>query len=120
MKVREAFPSEYLAAEDLPEGKDAPLTIHKMELTKVWLKGKQSEKLVMHFVEMQKREGVEQKKLVTNKTNATTVAKLYGSEMDNWPGKTVALYRTTTKLGRETVPCIRIREQPPKQKASDQ
>ena len=54
------------------------------------------------------------KRLVLNKTNGATIAALYGTDTRAWVGKRIAIYPTTTKFGRKTVDCIRVRpEEPP-------
>lgn len=74
-------------------------------------KGRKSKK---PFVEFQGKK----KRLALNRTNAKTVARMYGSDTSAWEGKLIALYPTTTEFGGETVECIRIRPQIPKQSAS--
>lgn len=51
--------------------------------------------------------------LLLNKTNAKTVAQLYGKRPSDWVGKWIALYPTTTDVGGETRDCIRIRNEIP-------
>ena len=53
------------------------------------------------------------KKLVLNVTNGRTIAALYGNETNNWRGKRITFYATTTTKGRETVDCIRVRPKAP-------
>ena len=48
-----------------------------------------------------------------NVTNSETIAQLYGDNPSGWIGKRVTLYPTKTKFGRETVDCIRVRDQIP-------
>lgn len=55
----------------------------------------------------------EQKKLALNKTNGKAIAALYGKDTDDWAGKLIAIYPTTTEFGGETVDCIRVRPQRP-------
>lgn len=50
------------------------------------------------------------RKLVLNRTNEDVIVRLHGSDAGKWVGKQITLYATTTRLGRDTVPCIRIRE----------
>ena len=46
--------------------------------------------------------------LVLNKTNATTLAELYGPETDAWEGKPIKLVPSDTTYQGKMVKCIRI------------
>lgn len=52
--------------------------------------------------------------LLLNKTNAKTIAQLYGNNPAAWVGKTITLFATTTSFGSETKDCIRVRNQAPR------
>lgn len=100
------FPSDYIAAPDLM-GRDAPVVIESVKVENLKMAGGKSEdKPVVRFVGKKKA-------LVLNKTNARTIAKLHGNQTDEWVGKGVTLYPTTTTFGRETVDCLRIRPTAP-------
>jgi hypothetical protein len=60
------------------------------------------------------------KPLVLNRTNEGMIARLHGTDAKLWAGKMIAIYRTTTKFGRETVDCIRVAESAPQPRASQQ
>ena len=49
--------------------------------------------------------------LALNKTNAKTIARLYGPDVEKWAGKPIALYVTTTRDpdGGGQCECIRVR-----------
>lgn len=48
--------------------------------------------------------------LALNKTNAKTIAGLYGTKTSAWVGKTITLFPTTTQVGEDpNVECIRVR-----------
>ena len=49
------------------------------------------------------------KKWVLNKTNAKTIAELYGVDTDNWLGKKVTLYVTECQAFGSKVECIRVK-----------
>ena len=49
------------------------------------------------------------KALALNKTNGKAIAQLYGTDVAEWPGKKVTLFRSTTEMAGETVRCIRIK-----------
>ena len=60
-----------------------------------------------------------QKPLALNKTNAKTIAQLYGNDTTAWIGKTITIYPTRTQFGNEEVDCIRIKPEMPRGKAQD-
>jgi hypothetical protein len=49
------------------------------------------------------------RQLVLNRTNADTIAELYGSKPSQWVGKKFTLFVTTTKLKGKTVNCLRVK-----------
>ncbi len=55
--------------------------------------------------------------LALNKTNAKTVAGLYGNRPASWVGKLITIYPTTTDVGGRTEDCIRIRNEDPSKRA---
>lgn len=55
--------------------------------------------------------------LLLNKTNAKTIARLYGNNPAAWTGKMITLYPTTTEVGGNTEDCIRVRNEVPKRTA---
>lgn len=109
---------DYIFAYDL-KGKDVTLTIERVVGAVVTgEKGKKSKKPIIFFKETKVDEQTQQKKgLVLNATNGKSIASLYGNETDEWVGKRVTLYPTTTESGGETVDCIRIRKRVPDGKA---
>jgi hypothetical protein len=93
---------EHLYAYDL-EGREVTIQIEKAfggEL--IGDKGRKSKKPMIKFVG-------KDKKLALNKTNGKAIAKLYGTNTDDWAGKWITIYPTTTEFGGETVDCIRIK-----------
>lgn len=52
-----------------------------------------------------------------NKTNAKTIAQLYGNVVMGWVGHLIALYPTTTDVAGRTEDCIRIRNDDPAKRA---
>jgi hypothetical protein len=108
------FPNKYLAAADL-RGKDVTLTIFALKSETLKTSDGDEPKWTMHFSEMQSRAPAERKRLVLNKTNAKTIAKLLGTETDDWLGQRITLFGTTCQAFGETVECIRVRPQRPRQ-----
>lgn len=51
--------------------------------------------------------------LLLNKTNAKTIAQLYGKRPSQWVGRWITLYPTTTEAFGKTEDCIRIRNYDP-------
>lgn len=94
----------YLSAEDLPEGKEIPLTIEDVFQEEAFNPGnKQKVQVgVLKFVD-------KDLKMVLNVTNSKVIAASYGTETGGWKGKNIKLFRTTTQLGRKTVPCLRVK-----------
>jgi hypothetical protein len=116
MDARLLFPNEYLAAADL-QGKDVTLTISRLVQEALRTDKGDEDKWLIYFAEMEERSRRDKKKLnkrmVLNKTNAKTIAKLYGLETNDWIGKRITLFATTCQAFGETVDCIRIRESAP-------
>lgn len=50
-----------------------------------------------------------QKPFILNSTNQKSIARLYGPFIEDWAGKPITLFASTTKLAGETVECLRIR-----------
>jgi hypothetical protein len=57
-----------------------------------------------------------QKGMVLNKTNAATIANLYGDDTDEWRGEQITLFSAMVSFQGKTVPAIRVK--PPSRKAS--
>lgn len=103
------FDADYVGAWDL-DGKDCIVTIDKVTGGEVSGEaGRKSRKILLHF-------RGKQKPMVCNKTNAKTLATLYGPNTDKWIGKSCILFPTITLMGGETKDCIRIRPHAPKGK----
>ena len=102
MRYEFMFPSEFVKAADLA-GKDVTVTIKSVTMDELTMRGGRKEnKGVIRFEKAEK-------KLVLNRTNADTIAAIYGKDTDDWIGKKITMYPTTTTFGRDTVECIRIR-----------
>lgn len=96
MQVSEAFPSEYLRAADL-QGRQVKVVIDHVELREIG----DSDKPVLFF------EGKD-KGVVLNKTNANTIAAVYGDEMDTWSGKPIILFSQMVSFQGRMQPGIRV------------
>ena len=102
MKLNEAFPSNFLKADDL-NGKQCTMTIESAEVEEIGQGNEKASKLVLAF------RGAE-KKLVCNVTNAKTIAKVLGTdETDDWIGKEIRITPVaSTKLDKTPTKIIGI------------
>ena len=104
---KEALPGDYLGAWSL-NGEDKVLTVKAAGREIVTgANGKKEELLVLHWAE-------NELPMVCNRTNAKSISKLYGPYLEDWRGKKIQLYPTTTKFGGEVVECLRVRPTVPK------
>jgi hypothetical protein len=105
-KVSSVFSSKYLKADDL-EGENVTFTIQDAEVVNMGQDGQVDEKIVLTFL-------MQDKKMVLNKTNATTIAKLYGDDTDDWIGKRVTIgVREVDFQGKATL-ALRVSVMKPK------
>lgn len=104
---RSMFDRDYIGAWDLL-GRDVVVTISRVEASVLTAPGgKKNKKPVVHF------EGRE-KGLALNRTNAKTIAAMYGNDTSRWIGQRITIYPTQTTFGSETVECIRVRPTVPR------
>lgn len=93
---------DYFGAYALPDGNDITVTIKHVKREVVTAAGgKKEECTICHLVG--------QKPLILNATNGKTIAKLYGPFIQDWEGKQITMFASTTKFGGEVVECVRIR-----------
>lgn len=99
------FQSDYVAAVEF-KGRDVALTIAGVKIEELKMAGgKKDRKPTLSFRETKKR-------LILNKTNAATIANIYGTKAEDWVGKRITLFPTITSCGAEMVDCVRIRPGP--------
>lgn len=100
-------PCDYLAAVELTG--DLTLTVASVQHEKLFREGLREAEIkpTLSFKESPK------KLVLSARENEDIMCRLYGSVAEEWVGKPVTLYATTTRLGRDTVPCIRIRDRAP-------
>ena len=96
MNIKDIYRSTYMKADDL-SGRTAKHTISGCTAEKVG----EEEKLVLAFSD-------NDRPLVLNKTNANSLAELYGPETSEWEGKAIKLVPSTTSYQGKMVKCIRI------------
>lgn len=104
-------PTDYIAAAECVDSKgnpkDVTLTIKSVVIEDLQsTDGEKEKKPIMRFVETEK-------KLVLNKTNAETIAEMYGTKAEDWNGKRITVYPTKVRAFGEMMPCIRIRDKVP-------
>jgi hypothetical protein len=105
MKLSEVFKSDFLKAEDLDE--DTVVTIAGVEVKELGSGKDKDQKPVITFEELDKG-------LACNRTNAQTIAKLYGDDTDDWIGKQITLFATEVDFKGDQVLAIRVRTRAPK------
>jgi hypothetical protein len=108
--LSEMHPSKWLSAADLDE-EDLTVTMKRIEQERIGQGSQADDKWVLYFKGQDKG-------LVLNKTNAKTIAGLYGDDTDNWMGKPITLFPTQVDMQGKQVDAIRVRNKPPKAKAS--
>jgi transcriptional regulator of met regulon len=97
---------DYIGAYALQPDEDLVVTIDYVQREQVTgTGGKKEECTVAHLVG--------QKPLILNVTNSKSIAKLYGSYIEDWSGKQITLYASMTKLAGDMVECLRIRPSVP-------
>jgi hypothetical protein len=103
--------NEFLAAYDLPTDRTATIKrVRGVELPGT-AEIKASKRPVIEFEKTAK-------KLIVNATNGKTIAAMYGPNVEEWKGKRITLYATTTKAkGGGIVECVRVRPTIPKASA---
>lgn len=109
---RTLFSKDFIGAWDLKD-KDVTVTITDVkggDLTAPG--GKKSKKPVVYM------KGTE-KGFAINSTNGKTIASMYGNFVQDWVGKRITLYKSTTRNpdGGGQIECIRVRPQVPAKQA---
>lgn len=105
MNISEAFPSEYLKADDL-KAANSTVTISEAVIEEIGQGQQKESKLILAFVGKKKR-------LVLNKTNAKVIAGLYGNETEDWKGKQITLCPREVEFQGDMVWAIRVSLQKP-------
>lgn len=97
MDINQMFPSNHIKASDLAE-QTVPAVISHCAVEQF----DDSNKAVLFF-------SGREKGLVLNKTNAGVLADAFGSETDNWTGKTLELYAEQTTYMGKSCQGVRVR-----------
>lgn len=93
---------DYIGAYSLEEGQDLTVVIESVRRDVVTGTGGKKEECTIAYLKGQKP-------FILNNTNSKSIAKLYGPYIEDWAGKPITLYASTTKLAGDTVECLRIR-----------
>ena len=110
MSISRLFPSKYLKADDVEDGET--VTIKEVMVEAVGMD--QEDKPVIYFDEHPKG-------CILNKTNAQSVAKVYGDEEDDWFGKKLVLMTVPSRTpAGEATTSIRMKPVPAKKKAASE
>ncbi len=96
MDINKSFTGDWLKAEQFTT--EQTFTIKHVAMERVG----EDDKPVVSFLEMTQG-------LVLNKTNASAIASMYGSETNHWTGKQVTLYPTQVDYAGKQVRAIRVR-----------
>lgn len=99
---RTFYERDYIGAWDLQE-KDVTVTIESAQQETVTGPGGRKDQCLVIRMEGKK------KGFVCNITNARTIAKQHGKYVEDWIGKQITVYATTTQFGGDVVDCIRVR-----------
>jgi len=93
---------DYIGAYALPDGEDMTVTIDFVRSEEVTGSGGKKEICTVAHLKGNKP-------MILNMTNSKSIHKLYGPYIEDWEGKDITLYASTTKLAGEMVECLRIR-----------
>lgn len=98
VNINNVFPSKYLSAEDIA-GQEYTVTIRNVAMEQF---DDGESKAIVHFNELPKG-------LTLNKTNAKTIASMYGPETDSWNGQKVTVFTIWTEYQGKQTQGIRVR-----------
>lgn len=94
---------DYIGAYSLEDGKDMNVTIEKVVRELVTGNGGKKEECTVAYL-------FGSKPFIINRTNGKMIQKILGTPfIEDWTGKTITLYATTTKVAGEEVECLRVR-----------
>lgn len=101
---------DYIGAYSINEGEDLTVKIDFVQVEEITGSGGKKEHCTVAHL-------VNEKPMILNVTNSKTIAKLYGPYIEDWQGKRITLFASTTRLAGETVECLRIRPKVAERKA---
>ena len=98
VSINTLFPSKYLKADDI----DGEQIVSINGVTQEEVGDEREMKAVVLFAELPKG-------LVLNKTNASTIAALYGPETDSWKGNRITLFATPVEFKGKMSMGVRVK-----------
>lgn len=105
MHMKDYYDCNYLGSHHFEKGQEQIFTIAEVKKMEVFNQktNSNSNKMIIHWKE-------KQLPWIVNVTNRDVIAKLYNSEFpDDWVGKTLQLYVTAVKVGREFKDAVRVK-----------
>lgn len=93
---------DYIGAYSLGDAGDLTVTIDYVQTEEITSTGGKKEHCTVAHL-------VGNKPMILNVTNSKSIGKLYGNFIEDWAGKQITLYATTTKMAGEVVECLRVR-----------
>lgn len=104
---------DYLGAYSLDGvAEEVTLTIKEINRKLVTAQGGSSEMCTIAHFEEKEVNGVVVKPMVLNATNCKTLESVFGTpHIEKWVGKRFTVKASETKMGREIVPCLRIKHE---------
>jgi hypothetical protein len=106
MRISDQFPSKYLRASDFEA--ETTAVMKGVEVEEV---GMDRDRLPVLYLE-----GYD-KGLILNRTNASTIAELYGDNTDDWNGEAITLFSAMVSFQGKNGPAIRVKA-PSKKRAA--
>ena len=101
----------YLGAYSFVNTEEITLTIQGIKQEEVTTEGGKKDLCIIFDFKENKIGDVVVKPMVVNKTNCKIIESNFGTgEIEEWVGKQIVVYKTTTKFGRDTVDCLRVRK----------
>ena len=110
MRTTDLFPSRYVKAGDLDAGPQT-MAIRELAVEEIGQGKDRQDKPVLHFHNRDKG-------LVLNVTNMRTIEDAYGTETDDWLGKSIELFSTKVPFKGDLVDGVRVRV--PKEASADE
>lgn len=103
MKLNEMFPSNLLKAQDVTDaGGEMQVTIKSIDMKEFDADGGGKERKPIIFF-------TNDKQMVCNKTNGTTLGEMFGNETDEWLNKPITLIVQNVDFAGKSTPAIRIK-----------
>lgn len=93
---------DYIGAYSLGDAGDLTVTIDYVQTEEITSTGGKKEYCTVAHL-------VGNKPMILNVTNSKSIGKLYGPFIEDWAGKQITLFATTTKMAGEVVECLRVR-----------